>query len=158
MNNFLVNIVSKKEIPPNSIVVSPRPVWKCKWCPMYGRRPSCPPFVPSWKEAKDWVCSYNKAVLIKFSVDRENFEQDKRNIIEYLLHKEKSLFSQGYTYAHSLFPGSCNLCVKCSFEINQKCLMPLKVRPSVDALGIELSSITEINFKESVLYSLIFIS
>ena len=154
--NSSVKIIFEKEISTAEIVVSPRPVWKCLSCPMHGMRPTCPPFVPSWKETKEWVKSYNKAILIKFFVSRENFEQDKKNIIFYLLNREKELFSKGNPYAFSLFPGSCNLCSNCSFQTHKKCLMPNYIRPSVDAIGIELSSITTINFQESVLYSLIF--
>ncbi|GAB6888457.1 DUF2284 domain-containing protein [Desulfothermus okinawensis JCM 13304] len=156
MDSSSVKIVFEEEISTGKIVVSPRPVWKCVSCPMHGARPTCPPFVPSWKEARNWVKSYSTAILIKFLVSRENFEQDKRNIIHYLLHREKELFSMGNPYSFSLFPGSCNLCVNCAFEINQRCLMPGKIRPSVDAIGIELASITSIDFTESVLYSLIF--
>ncbi|AAL81617.1 metal-binding protein [Pyrococcus furiosus DSM 3638] len=144
-----------KEINAKDIKVSPRPVWKCRTCPMYGKRPSCPPHVPEWKEGKALVSSYEKALLVKFEIDTEHFENEKREVLRWLLNKEKELFREGYYYALALFPGNCNLCEECSFEKSRVCVAPHLVRPSIDAIGIELTSITDINFNERVLYGLI---
>ncbi len=35
--------------------------------------------------------------------------------------------------------------------------MPEKVRPSIDAIGIEISSLVEIDFSESVLYGMVMV-
>lgn len=152
-----MRVVFTREVEAGSITVSPRPVWKCRSCPMYGKRPSCPPHAPPWNEAREWVGSYRKALLLKFEVDYSRFEEEKREVLNHLLELETELFRKGKAYAFALFPGSCNLCSECSFERTGKCQLPEKVRPSIDAVGIELSSITEINFSESVLYGLVMI-
>ncbi|AFK22838.1 DUF2284 domain-containing protein [Pyrococcus sp. ST04] len=152
-----MKVVWVKEIDASKIVVSPRPVWKCRTCPMYGKRPSCPPHVPSWVETKELVKHYKKALLIKFEINMEKFEEEKRKVLLWLLEKEKELFNQGNIYAIALFPGNCNLCDVCTFEESGMCKMPEKVRPSIDAIGIELSNLVTINFRESVLYGLILV-
>lgn len=125
-------------------------------CEFYGKRPSCPPFVPPWQEARELINSYKKAILIKFEIDMSNFEEEKREVLRYLLKREKELFKR-YPYALSLFPGACNLCDNCEFEKTGKCPFRNLVRPSMDAIGIELNSVVEINYDEPVLYSLILI-
>jgi len=152
-----MRVLQEKEIPAGKIVVSPRPVWKCRTCPMYGRRPGCPPHVPGWREAKEWVGHFSRAILIKFEIDMEHFEEEKREAILYLLKREGELFREGKLYAMALFPGSCNLCDDCPFERGEPCRLPTKVRPSLDAIGIEISSMVEIDFSESVLYGMILV-
>ena len=151
-----MQIIWEKEIDADKIKVSPRPVWKCRTCEFYNKRPSCPPYVPNWKEAKEWINSYKKAILIKFEVGMENFEEEKRKALLYLLKRENELFKK-HPYAFALFPGACNLCEECEFEKNGYCPMKEKVRPSIDAIGIEISSIADIKFDESVIYGLIMV-
>lgn len=152
-----MQVLWEKEIPAESVRVTPRPVWKCRACPMYGKRPSCPPHVPSWKEARDWVSSFKRALIVKFGIDMDDFENEKRKVILWLLERERQLFQEGKLYAVALFPGSCNLCPDCPFERGKPCRMPEKVRPSIDAIGIEIGSLVEINFSESVLYGMIMV-
>ncbi len=149
-----MELVWKKIIETESIVVSPRPVWKCRTCDMYEKRLSCPPFVPSWKETKEWIFYYKRSLAFKFLIDMNEFEKEKREVIKFLLDKEKILFRE-YPFVYTLFPGSCNLCAECPVEKGGRCSKAHLVRPSVDALGIEITSITEIDFSESALYSLI---
>ena len=152
-----MKIVFEREIQARKIVVSPRPVWKCRTCPMYGKTPSCPPYAPSWKETRDWIRCFQTALIVKFDTDMSSFEGEKRKALTYLLKKEKEFFAEGDPFALALFPGNCNLCDECEFEKNGKCLHPAKVRPSMDAVGIEIGSFTEIDFTENVLYGLILI-
>ena len=152
-----MKIVWEKEISTKDIKISPRPIWKCRSCPTYGRNPSCPPYTPSWKETKELMKHYKKALLIKFEVDPEKFDDEKREILKYLLNREQELFKNGNFYALAFFPGDCNLCKECEFKKTKKCKIPTKVRFSIDAIGIELSSIANLNFSESVLYGLILV-
>ncbi len=149
-----MELLWEKKIYVENIKVSPRPVWKCRTCEFYGKRLSCPPNTPSWKDAKEWLSFYKYALLLKFKVDMDNFETEKREILNYLLRREKMLFKE-YPYVHSLFPGACNLCESCEFEKNGVCKFPTKVRPSIDALGIEVTSITSLRFDEDALYAMI---
>ncbi len=152
-----MRVLWEKEIDASEIAVSPRPVWKCRACTMYGKRPSCPPHVPDWREAREWVKHFRKSLLVKFEIEVEDFENEKRKAILYLLNKEKELFKEGHIYAMALFPGSCNLCDDCPFERGEVCRFPTKVRPSVDAIGIEIGNLVRIDFSESVLYGMVLI-
>ncbi len=149
-----MKLLEEKIIDTREIRVTPRPVWKCRTCEFYGKRPSCPPYVPSWKEARELVSNYTRALLLKFEIDMEHFEEEKRKFLLYLLEKEKEMFRE-YSYVLSLFPGACNLCEECTYETEGVCKMPTKVRPSIDAIGIEMSSIVKLNYHEPVLYGLI---
>jgi len=151
-----MKIQYERIIPAERIKITPRPVWKCRSCEFFGKNPSCPPYVPSWQGTREFVKSYKKALLIKFQVNMKEFEKEKKEILLYLLKKERELLSE-YPYAYAVFPGACNLCEVCEFEKFGRCPTPQKVRPSLDALGIEIASIVKINFNESVLYSLIFL-
>lgn len=148
-----MKVLWEREIPAEKIVVSPRPVWKCRACPMYGKRP----YAPDWREAREWVRHFKKALLVKFEIDMDCFEREKREVILYLLKREAELFRAGKMYALALFPGSCNLCDDCPFEKGEPCRMPAKVRPSIDAIGIEIARIVKIDFSESVLYGMVLI-
>jgi len=152
-----MRVVWEREVPVEKVVVSPRPVWKCRGCPMYGKRPSCPPYAPDWREAREWIKHFKRALLIKFEIEIEHFEEEKREIILYLLQKEKELFKKGKLYALALFPGSCSLCEDCPFERGEPCRFPTKVRPSLDAIGIEIVSLVDLNFSENALYSMVFV-
>jgi len=152
-----MKIILEKEIEAARLVVSPKPVWKCRACPKYGKTPSCPPHVPSWKETRDWIKCFQTAMIVKIKTDMDNFEGEKRKALTYLLKKEKEFFAEGCPFAFALFPGNCNLCDECEFERDKKCLYPANVRPSVDAVGIEISSFMKIDFSENVLYGLILI-
>lgn len=153
-----MKIVWEKEIPTKDIKISPRPIWKCRSCPAYAKNPSCPPYTPSWKETKELMKHYEKTLLIKFEVDPEKFDDEKREVLTYLLNREQELFKNGNFYALAFFPGDCNYCKECEFKKTKKCKMPTKVRFSIDGVGIELSSIVNLNFSESVLYGLILIN
>ncbi len=152
-----MRVLWEREIDASEIVVSPRPVWKCRSCPMYGKRPSCPPHVPDWGEAREWVEHFRRALLIKFEINMEDFEGEKRKVLLYLLKREEELFKEGHMYAMALFPGNCNLCDDCPFERGEPCRMPTRVRPSIDAIGIEIGRLVKIDFSESVLYGMVLI-
>lgn len=152
-----MKIILENEIEAEKIVVSPRPVWKCRACPNYGKTPSCPPHAPSWQEAREWVAHFKIALIIKFEIDMSDFEGEKKEVLRYLLKKEKAFFAEGHPFAFALFPGNCNLCDECKFEAGERCPYPTDVRPSVDAVGIEIGSFIKIDFSENVLYGLILI-
>lgn len=152
-----MHIIFEKLIEVSSIKISPRSIIKCTTCAQYNKNPSCPPKAPDYFLAKEWLSSYNKAILLKCFIDNNFFEDQKREMLRMLLEKEKQFFSQNKFYAYALFPGNCNLCENCSYQHTNACLKPTFVRYSLDAVGIEINSITNIDFSESVLYGLILI-
>jgi predicted metal-binding protein len=152
-----MHIIFEKIIDASNIKISPRSIIKCTNCPQYDKNPSCPPKAPDYNFAKEWLSSYTKALLIKCFIDINFFEAQKREMLKMLLDKEKFFFSQNKLYSYALFPGNCNLCEVCSYYDKKVCSKPSLVRYSLDAVGIEISSIVNIDFSESVLYGLILI-
>jgi len=152
-----MKILYEDMIEVRKIAVSPRPVWKCRTCPMYGENPSCPPYVPLWEETQKWISRFKNALVVKFSIDKNSFDEDKKSVLKYLLKKEKVFFGEGNPFAFSLFSGNCSLCDRCEFKGSGKCSDPTKVRPSIDAIGIEIGSVAKIDFAENVLYGLVLI-
>jgi len=152
-----MHIIFEKYIKTKAIKVSPRSIIKCTTCPQYNQNPSCPPKAPEFFLAREWILSYKKALLIKCFIDSNYFESQKREMLKMLLDKEKDFFSQNKFYAYALFPGNCNLCEECTYKKTKVCSKPSLVRYSLDAVGIEINSITNIDFTESVLYGLILI-
>ncbi len=155
-----VSIDSIRIFNPKKVKFSIRNVFKCQFgCPMYNKRLSCPPFIPSYTEFKELFKSYRLGLLISFNLEVNNekeFVLKKREIEEFLLISEKILLPQ-FHFAFSLFPGSCELCEVCEFEKSGECPKREKVRPSISGTGIDINSVHEINFKENALYSIILV-
>lgn len=145
-----MRVLFEMEIYTKDILVTPRPYWKCKSCENYGKSPSCPPNAPKWEEFKELLQYYKKALLLKFEIEGD-FKSEKREVLKFLLEKERELMRKGYTFALALFPGNCNLCDKCEIP----CKFPEKMRFSVSALGVEVANLTKIDGKENALIAII---
>ncbi len=150
-----LKIIFEKDFNPAEIKISPRPVWKCRNCVEYNLNPSCPPYAPDWREAEKFIKSYKKARIYKFGVDIKYYKESKKKIERYLIEVEKQNFRK-YNYVYAIYPGSCNYCDKCTFDMAiGRCKNFQYVRPSINAIGIEISSIVDIDFNEQVLYGII---
>lgn len=152
INEFMVNVAS--------VVVSQRPIFKCRACPDYATTPSCPPHTPSVADCREWVGAFKRAMIIKYSIESGDFGvfvKEKRAVQEHLLEREMAEFKAGNGYAMALFPGSCVLCETCSFIKAGECIAKNRVRPSVDAVGIEIARLVNLDFNENALYGMVFI-
>jgi len=144
-----MKIIFEREVDAKEIPVSPRPVWKCRSCPNYGKSPSCPPNTPSWKDFEELLKHYKKALVLKFAVEKD-FESEKREIQRYLLEKEKELARSGHTFAIAFFPGNCSLCEECRIPCRDA-----RMRYSLSAMGVEVGKLLEIKPGEMSLVGLI---
>jgi predicted metal-binding protein len=108
--------------------------------------------------------SYNKLKIIAFKIDfsaeelehtfdeRElefvlkRFERLKVKLMNeiYMLESEDSL---------GLFLGKCNLCMRCTREVNMPCKMPFKMRYSLESLGAYVDRTVEDIFGYKILYA-----
>lgn len=59
---------------------------------MYGKRLSCLLYVFDWKEVKEWVRFFKKVFFVKFEVDMNDFENEKRKVFLWFLKKEVEFF------------------------------------------------------------------
>lgn len=147
-----MRVLSEEEISVEIVPVSPRPQWKCRSCVNYNKSPSCPPNAPSWKEFKELLRHYRRALLIKFEIGEE-FENEKREVLKFLLEKERELMKKGHLFALALFPGNCNLCEKCEIP----CKFPEKMRFSLSSVGVEVAKLTKISADERLLVALVLV-
>lgn len=116
----------------------------CQQCGNYGRRHGCPPFVD---DPIDAIRDYNRVRIIGVKItpcDRslpleaadELMKPVIKELNEELLDTEKSLGGMSYG-----FVGSCPYCggMPCARTVGQPCRHPDKVRPSLEAIGFDIS-------------------
>ncbi len=102
---------------------------KCQYgCGEYGKRHSCPPFVPHYKASREIFSRYETALLIH---DLASWK-----IRWAVTEIEKRAIEIGYTRAMGLGSGPCKLCEKC--DTQNLCVRAQEARPSMEAMGIDV--------------------
>lgn len=131
---------------------------KCQYgCPNYGSNLCCPPYTPDFAETAKFLSEYSQGIIVEYilpikekSVDFEKLDLHlSNNLLDILLELEKAAFLQNHYRSFALKAGRCRLCAKCNLE---KCIHPLKARPSLEACGIDVFAFANDNgFKMQVL-------
>ena len=131
-------------------------------CPRYGETPNCPPHTPSLSEVRAALSLYSWAIVVKSEI---------RSIIDYVpVHKDKptrnrktldfhsetskivaeiegAAYRDGYHLAAGFGGGSCKdyLCAGqiCQFMDSGRCRFPLRARPAMEAMGIDVIELTK---------------
>lgn len=146
------------EVIPTSIVpVEKRVQLRCRIpvCPYYGTSINCPPHTPSAEEMKEIISKYEYGLLIRSEVEPKNDfidPQERDDIPEH--HKkgmekvgvlEAQAFTDGYRFSMGFSGGGCrdNLCrdQPCKVLNGERCRFPLKSRPSMEAVGIDVAGL-----------------
>lgn len=157
-------------LPASEVVVDQRVRLKClvPACPNYGVNLMCPPRVMSPDEFLKILEKYNHTIVIQFPIcnDPEKIQEFmgasslevlraesayprtiRKSLVEFLelISKlERDSFNKGYRFSAGLSGGPCKLCERC---VGQKtgapCKNPLKARPSMEALGIDVFKTAE---------------
>ncbi len=148
-----------KVIPAREVVVDERVRIKCQVprCHLYGESANCPPHAPSLEEIRKVLNKYEQALLLKRDViPKEDFIDDKKWHRGHIVHQRKihdivsrieSLaFNDGYYFALAFGAGGCKTAL-CSGEVCQfldsgRCRFPLKSRPSMEGVGIDVFDLT----------------
>lgn len=129
---------------PKSMVVAEWVRMKCRFgCPHYGKAATCPPYVPSLAECRQFFAEYGDAALIHFagSVQKpEDRHAWTRSINRRLLQLEREVFLAGCYKAFILFVDPCNLCDDCAGG-PADCRMPQNARPAPEALGVDVFAV-----------------
>lgn len=133
-------------IDPKDIVFDPRTSLLCLNCGRYGKKKTCPPFIPNL-EYQAIVRAYSQALLVAVRMtvapDR-NFAQIREAstnaLHRMLLLLEKAAFNQNAYYAASLIGGSCKLCPD---ECGEQCRKPNEARMPMEAVGIDVIKTAE---------------
>lgn len=116
-------------------------------CGHYGKNYTCPPFSGDIDENKARILKYQNAILLNKLVQfdfksRETWEKSSSNsqiAIKQLMKLTKDL------PVMILKPGGCDICEKCTVQINEPCRFPDKKRYSVEGSGINISLMAKRN-------------
>jgi len=148
----------------DQLVVDERVRLKCliPRCLRAGETPNCPPNAPDLDLVRKAFARYSRGILIKTHVepievytpggsrdeggiDRSLLFHGKTAKIVYEI--ERLAYQHGYALAMGLGGGSCKdyLChgLVCQFMDSGRCRFPLKARPAMEALGIDVVDIMD---------------
>ena len=145
-----VRIISARQV-----VIDPRVRLKClvPRCHLYGETPNCPPYTPEPHQMREIVEKYDYAILTKNDVlPVEDFVDNEKWHKAHMAHQGKThriisgvealAFNDGYYFAAGFAAGGCKttLCGGrvCQFLDSGRCRFPLKARPSMEAVGIDV--------------------
>jgi predicted metal-binding protein len=144
-----------KVIPASHVVVDERVRLKCAVprCHLYGECVNCPPYTPPPSEMREILKKYKCAVLFKTDVvPVSDFVDDEKWHIGHMAHQRKIhdiasaveglAFNDGHYLAAGFAAGGCKttLCSGqvCQFLDSGRCRFPLKARPSMEGVGIDV--------------------
>lgn len=146
-------------IPASQIVVDERVRLKCTVprCLRAGETPNCPPYVPELDVIRKAFAKFSWGILLKTHVEPiEAYEpgrqQGKAGQDQSLLFHQKTgeivyeierfAYKHGYHLAMGFGGGSCkdHLCrgLICQFLDSGRCRFPLRARPAMEAMGIDV--------------------
>jgi predicted metal-binding protein len=142
-------------IPANWVQIDERVRLKCSvpLCPNYDKCLFCPPYTPSTEFMKKALSRYQEAILFALDVipadhfsvraiERQAAADWTRRCFEITGGIETLAFGSGYYLAMGFGQGSCRtgLCRqdKCLVLDGGKCPYPLKARPSMEAVGMDV--------------------
>jgi predicted metal-binding protein len=121
--------VSAQVITVDRIECDERTIYKCMYgCPAYRRCLTCPPFTPSPAVFARVLEKYGWAVLV---------EANPADLNELVVELENEAMRRGHFLALGLKAGPCLLCPEC-VPTGEPCREPLKARPSMEAVGINV--------------------
>lgn len=128
--------------------ISGKDVEVCQWvrfkclfgCEGYGKRPTCPPNLPSILDCRTFISEYEKIaaihIPIKLPTPKDGKEWGKQ-INARLLDMERGVFLVGYHKAYVLLSSSCRSCEEC-VGADTDCKNPKLARPTPEAVGIDV--------------------
>lgn len=139
----------------SDVRVDERVLLKCMIprCYSYGESPNCPPYTPSPDLMRKALSKYKYAVFFKLDVKPvEDFAHPElwhkghirhyTKVFEIVGRIEARAFNDGYYLAMGFGAGTCKvaLCqgMYCQFLDSGRCRYPLKARPSMEAVGIDV--------------------
>lgn len=121
-----------KIISTDSVVTAPWVRWKCRYgCDGYNSSLCCPPNTPDYKETRELLDSYEKALLVHATA-KAGSSVDLTGIVTTL---ERDVFLAGHYKAFAMGAGPCKLCATCSMG---ECRHAEKARPSMESCGIDV--------------------
>ena len=130
-----------KWMDPGKIVIGEWVRMKCNYgCPGYGKRKTCPPYVPSVEECTRFFKEYKKGLFFHFAKkfkDPEMRHPWSKEINQKMLDLERKVFLSGYQKAFVFPQAPCRLCKNCTAD-SQECRQPYQSRPTLEAFGVDV--------------------
>lgn len=151
-----------KIIRTDQLVIDERVRLKCSIprCLRAGETPNCPPNAPDLDLIRKAFAKYTWAILLKRHIEpMEDYVPGKTNdksgidqtllfhqkMAEIIYNLERLAYQYGYYLAMGLGGGSCKdyLCkgLVCQFKDSGRCRFPLRSRPAMEAMGIDVLDI-----------------
>lgn len=125
-------------------------------CPNYGKKWSCPPFAPVYTE---FIKKYDYVDVYMLSMELKQFDYIRQ---EYLKVKaantilksriDKALRNSMDEDEFYISTGSCRLCNSCKKKKGEPCAYPKLRTYSFEALGVNVSLLTEALFQKKLLW------
>jgi predicted metal-binding protein len=138
----------------STIPVEDAVAFKCRvpQCFGYNNCAQCPPHAPKPVEIRQLLKGYSSGVLFVSRVSSKLLKRDRndkermaafRSILEIVSKLESAAFYDGHYLAVGFGAGSCfsSLCdpkLGCQVLKGEKCRFPLKARPSMEAVGMDV--------------------
>ncbi len=139
----------------SDIVVANWVRFRCMFgCPAYGKKGTCPPYVPPIEECRRMISEYGQAAVFHFEKKVESQEERRawaRGVVKKLIEVEREVFLSGYYKTLLVSFESCGLCDSCTVN-HTECKNPRLARPGADAMGIDVfSTVRSIGYPIEVL-------
>jgi len=136
------------------VVLDERVRLKCRIpiCEAYGQNLMCPPHVPPVQAFRAALDRFSDALLIQLTVSlpkspkgpRKDVFAAAKRLHELVNLGERTAFEEGFRFATGLIGGCCRLCDECAgVKPGGRCAHPFKARPSMEAMGIDVTATTE---------------
>ncbi|MFZ5989339.1 MAG: DUF2284 domain-containing protein [Bacillota bacterium] len=129
-----------------------------KGCINYNNKWSCPPHSPAYSS---YSKNYEHCLLLLFTCDLSQFNYVKTEYMKVktsnsILKSQSDRFSrflENELYGKMLSNGSCRLCKPCSKKVSaDSCINPLKLRYSLESLGLNVEKISQDIFNHQLLW------
>lgn len=125
-------------------------------CANYKMKWSCPPYSPSFC---DFTSDWNKLYVLYMRVSTEQFPYIKNDYIKIKAansilksRADKFLRKLSIHYGHYISTGSCRLCKPCKCKKDAPCAHPNEMTYSFESLGIDVSGLINMCFKNPLLW------
>jgi len=148
----------------NNVVIDDRVRLKCAVprCHLYGESANCPPYTPAPEEMRRILSNYAYGVIFKHNVEpvadfahgeqwhRGHMKQQRKSS-DVASGIEALAYNDGYYFAVGFGAGGCKTTFCggqiCGFLDSGRCRFPLRSRPSMEAVGIDVfKTITQIGW------------
>lgn len=125
-------------------------------CPNYAHKWSCPPFAPSytnfalkWKHL--WILLI-RTEMTQFSYIKNDYLKVKAANTMLKSRADRFLRSMAEKHGACISTGSCRLCKPCKCKLKMPCAHPEQMAYSFEALGVNVSQLTEHFFAKQLLW------